>query len=118
MTSNGLSIDDFSSKSRGVAGMLLAISTRNDLLEKQSFIKALTDPNVWFTKKNQTPSTDALTTNTLIPLINKAYETYISNIRIINTWNAVLPNIDNIALLKDIANHRDDILKEDYKFLL
>ncbi|MDD4684358.1 MAG: UvrD-helicase domain-containing protein [Bacteroidales bacterium] len=118
MTSNGLSIDDFSNKSKGIAGMLMAISTRNDLLDKQTFIKALTDPNVWFAKKNQTPSTDALTTNTLIPLINKAYNTYISSIRIINTWNAILPNIDNIALLKDIANHRDDILKEDYKFLL
>lgn len=118
MKDNGLSVDDFSNKGFGVAGMFLNIAKRNDLHTKKRFTDALEDTNAWFSKKNQTPSTDSLTSNTLIPLINRAYKSYISNIKIINTWEAVLPNIDNIALLKDIASNRDDILREDHKFLL
>lgn len=118
LKANGLTVDDFSYKNSGVAGLFLGIGTRNDLHTKKRFTDALEDSNAWFSKKNQTPSTDSLTLNIFIPLINRAYESYISNIQIINTWDAVLPNIDNIALLKDIANHRDNILKEDHKFLL
>lgn len=118
MISNGLTVNDFAYGYSGVAAMFMAISTKKDLDKSPRFIKALNDPNAWFTKKTQTPSSEDLCVNTLMPLLNQAYDVYISGIDIINTWNAVLPNIDNIALLKNIATHRDNILKEDYKFLL
>lgn len=119
ISENGLSVDDFSSKGRGIAGGLLKIKLGEfDFRDKQYFVKALEGSENWFVKGNQTLSNLSLVDNSLLPLLNEYYNYYDKNSIIMNTWNAILPHIDNIGLLKDIANHRDNILSEENKFLL
>lgn len=118
ISDNGLSIEDFSNGRTGVAGAMINISNDEKFNTKARVIDALDNPQKWFKKENQTPANLSFAENILMPFLNEVYQYYSLNVKIINTWNAVLPFIDNIALLKDIANHRDDILKEEHKFLL
>ena len=116
---NGMSVDDFSGKSRGIAGGIIKIKNGGfDFRDKQYTIKALESSEGWFSKANCTVGNLSLVDNTLLPLLNDYFQYYDANIITMNTWNAILPHIDNIGLLKNIANHRDDILKEENKFLL
>ncbi|HBN06532.1 MAG TPA: hypothetical protein DD434_12200, partial [Bacteroidales bacterium] len=80
--------------------------------------KAIDGIDGWFSDSVNRSSKADLVNNTLIPLLNEYFEYFDTCNQELRTWQAVLPFIDNIGLLKNIANHRDDILKEENKFLL
>ena len=116
---NGLTVDHFAGKSRGIANALLGIRKENfDFRDKTYYQKAIDGIDGWFSDSVNRSSKADLVNNTLIPLLNEYFEYYDKCNQELRTWQAVLPFIDNIGLLKNIANHRDDILKEENKFLL
>lgn len=116
---NGLTINDFVGKSKGIANALLGISKEKyDFRDKGYYNKAIEGIEGWFSDSLNRSSKADLVNNTLIPLLNEYFEYYDKCNQELRTWQAVLPFIDNIGLLKNIANHRDDILKEENKFLL
>ena len=116
---NGLKVDDFVQKSRGIANGLLGIRKENfDFRDKTYYQKAIDGIDGWFSDANNRLNKADLVNETLIPLLNEYFEYYDKCSQELRTWQAVLPFIDNIGLLKNIANHRDDILKEENKFLL
>ncbi len=116
---NGLKVDDFVQKSRGIANGILGIRKENfDFRDKTYYQKAIDGIDGWFSDANNRLNKADLVNNTLIPLLNEYFEYYDKCSQELRTWQAVLPFIDNIGLLKNIANHRDDILKEENKFLL
>jgi len=116
---NGLTVDHFAGKSRGIANALLGIRKENfDFRDKTYYQKAIDGIDGWFSDSVNRSSRADLVNNILIPLLNEYFEYYDTCNQELRTWQAVLPFIDNIGLLKNIANHRDDILKEENKFLL
>lgn len=116
---NGLIVDNFAGKSRGIANALLGIRKENfDFRDKTYYQKAIDGIDGWFSDSVNRSSKADLVNNTLIPLLNEYFEYFDTCNQELRTWQAVLPFIDNIGLLKNIANHRDDILKEENKFLL
>ncbi|MDD3286492.1 MAG: UvrD-helicase domain-containing protein, partial [Bacteroidales bacterium] len=116
---NGLTINDFVGKSKGIANALLGISKEKyDFRDKGYYNKAIEGIEGWFSDSLNRSSKAVLVNNTLIPLLNEYFEYFDTCNQELRTWQAVLPFIDNIGLLKNIANHRDDILKEENKFLL
>ncbi|NCC17862.1 MAG: hypothetical protein EOM29_02890 [Bacteroidia bacterium] len=116
---NGLTVDHFAGKSRGIANALLGIRKENfDFRDKTYYQKAIEGIEGWFSDSVNRSSKAVLVNNTLIPLLNEYFEYFDTCNQELRTWQAVLPFIDNIGLLKNIANHRDDILKEENKFLL
>ncbi|MCK9322274.1 MAG: UvrD-helicase domain-containing protein, partial [Bacteroidales bacterium] len=116
---NGLIVDNFAGKSRGIANALLGIRKENfDFRDKTYYQKAIDGIDGWFSDSVNRSSKADLVNNTLIPLLNEYFEYFYTCNQELRTWQAVLPFIDNIGLLKNIANHRDNILKEENKFLL
>ncbi|MDD2577624.1 MAG: 3'-5' exonuclease, partial [Bacteroidales bacterium] len=116
---NGLIVDNFAGKSRGIANALLGIRKENfDFRDKTYYQKAIDGIDGWFSDSVNRSSKADLVNNTLIPLLNEYFEYFDTCNQELRTWQAVLPFIDNIGLLKNIANHRDNILKEENKFLL
>ncbi len=116
---NGLEIEDFVGKSRGIGNAVLKIREEKfDFRNTKFYEKAIEGEEGWFSDKDITPEKADLVNNILIPLLKEYYALYDSLFADKRTWDAVLPFIDNLGLLKNIANHRDDILKEENKFLL
>jgi ATP-dependent exoDNAse (exonuclease V) beta subunit len=115
----GLTPDDFANKQRGIAGALCKIKNEViDFRDKAYYTKAKDDAQGWFVKQNQSAENLSFANDTLIPLMEEYFRFYDSKIKVLNTWKAVLPFVLRIGLLRDIAKYRDEILREDNKFLL
>lgn len=115
----GLSPDDFAGKQRGIGAALYRIRKGEfDFRDRSYYVKAMDDASAWFAKQNQFDNNLSFANDVLMPLMNEYYKFYDSNIKVLNSWKAVLPFVARIGLLRDISKYRDEILKEDNKFLL
>jgi ATP-dependent helicase/nuclease subunit A len=119
LESNGLSVDDFNSKTRGPAGFLVKLETGELRGPNPTAIQAAVDPEKWYATNSPLKSRiHALAEHELMPLMQQ-FITYNShNGRPYFTAGVILKNLYTLGILSDLSYLADAWCNENNAFLL
>lgn len=112
MHANGLSVNDFSNKDKGVAGYLQKVAN-GEIKPYGAYVKkALESDDAWCAKSSSRASDIKAAVPSLRPLLMKICHDYDSNISFINSTELLRENYRNFALLADLAEKINDLCAE------
>ncbi len=119
LESNGLSVDDFNSKTRGPAGFLVKLETGELRRPNPTAIQAATSPEKWYAVNSPIKGRiHALAEHELMPLMQQfiAYDSH--NGRPYFTAGVILKNLYTLGILSDLSYLADAWCNENNAFLL
>ena len=118
---NGLTVDDLSGKSKGIASYFNKLMNKNikDEIRNDAVEKHLDDVENWANKSAQKrKDIIALAQKELFPLLHEAEAFRNKNIRIINSCHLSLRYVNNIRLLNNLDEEVRLLNQEKNRFLL
>lgn len=116
---HGLTVDDFSNKSRGPAGFLAKLATGEFREPTQTAIGSASEVNKWFTAASPQKSVIMnVAEHELIPIMQQVIEYYSANYRSYFTAGVILKNLYTLGILSDLSQLADAWCSENNTFLL
>ena len=109
---HGLTCDDFSQRSHGLAGYLIKASQGQFVPYGSYVTAALSSDDKWYTKGSSRKADIQAIIPQVRPLLESVCKLYDDNIRFHNTIAQLLPNYRSYALLTDLALEIDKICQE------
>lgn len=123
LDAHGVTVDDFKSKGKGVAGYFIKLRDGKLLDPKfltSTAIKGMDDPSAWLTKDHQQP-TDALyalVADVLMPMLNATEKNRVAKLRLYKSADVTLKHLNQLRLLGSIEQSVRDGNAETNRFLL
>ncbi|MBI5218954.1 MAG: UvrD-helicase domain-containing protein [Bacteroidia bacterium] len=115
----GLTIDDFSNKDKGVAGYLLKLSERRNFEPGKRARDGCSDIGIWVTKNSlKKILIEKTVTQHLMALLNQAVDYYDSHFTQYNSADCVAGFLYTLGILTDIAKRVKDYTDENNLFLI
>ncbi|MBR5962536.1 MAG: UvrD-helicase domain-containing protein [Bacteroidaceae bacterium] len=119
LEANGLAIEDFNNKEKGVCGYFINI--KNGTYEAPGIRaqKAMNDPEEWTTKTSKKKDIiKALAESQLIDLLTETEKLRITSAKKINTADLILHNLHQLQLIGSINDKIEEISHKENRFLL
>jgi ATP-dependent helicase/nuclease subunit A len=119
LKSNGLSVDDFSSKTRGPAGFLVKLETGEFRGPNPTAIQAAANPEKWYAANAALKvRIHALAEKELMPLMRQFIDYYAHYSRPYFTAGVIQKNLYTLGILSDLSFQADTWCNENNAFLL
>jgi ATP-dependent helicase/nuclease subunit A len=117
--SHGLTIDDFSNKSRGPAGYFVRIASGEFAGPSDAVSESIIRKEKWYSQSSSLKKTiENLAVTELMPLLENISRYYNENLIMVNTASVILKNLYTLGIVIDLSRLADNWCFENNTFLL